>query len=153
AQRRALAALLLGDRLRLHVRRDLADAAADRVPRPPGLRAHGAALRAAGLERGRKRADSAHRVDRGGATPGLAARAARRSAARLRPRHAERHRDVRAESTPIRISLAVAILAPIGLLLGVALPLGLGTASLRHAGLTPWFWGLNGAASVLASVV
>src|SRR5262249_61798250 len=58
-----------------------------------------------------------------------------------------------AESAPFRISLAVAILAPIGLLLGVALPLGLGTASLRHAGLTPWFWGLNGAASVLASVV
>ena len=58
----------------------------------------------------------------------------------------------RAEPTPTRIALAVAILAPIGLLLGTAFPLGLGTASLRHAGLTPWFWGLNGAASVLASV-
>ena len=59
----------------------------------------------------------------------------------------------RSEPTPLRIALAIAILAPIGLLLGMAFPLGLGAASLRHARLTPWFWGLNGAASVCASVV
>jgi len=29
----------------------------------------------------------------------------------------------------------------------------MGSASLRHADLTPWFWGINGATSVCASVV
>jgi hypothetical protein len=59
----------------------------------------------------------------------------------------------RAQPTPTRISVAVALVAPIGLLLGMAFPLGLGAASLRYGRLTPWFWGLNGAASVCASVV
>jgi SAM-dependent methyltransferase len=59
----------------------------------------------------------------------------------------------RAEPTPARIAVAVALLAPIGLMLGMAFPVGLGAASLRHAPWTPWFWGLNGAASVCASVV
>ncbi len=60
---------------------------------------------------------------------------------------------LRAEPTPIRIAVAVAVLAPLGLFLGMAFPLGMGAASLRHSRQTAWFWGLNGAMSVCASVV
>ncbi len=37
--------------------------------------------------------------------------------------------------------------------MGTAFPLGMGLASLHFERLTPWFWGINGAASVCASVV
>ncbi|MCX5737411.1 MAG: hypothetical protein NTZ61_02750, partial [Proteobacteria bacterium] len=60
---------------------------------------------------------------------------------------------LRGESTPIRIAVAVAMLAPLGVFLGMAFPLGMGAASLRHGSQTAWFWGLNGAMSVCASVV
>jgi hypothetical protein len=44
---------------------------------------------------------------------------------------------------------------PAGLLLGMAFPLGMKLAAGRGraAALTPWLWGLNGAASVVASVL
>ncbi len=54
--------------------------------------------------------------------------------------------------TPIRILVAVALLVPPGLLMGMAFPLGMKLASLRFSGVTPWFWGINGATSVCASV-
>jgi len=52
-----------------------------------------------------------------------------------------------------RIAITVALLAPIGLLLGMAYPLGI--RILRGFGeeLVPWAWGLNGVMSVVASVV
>ena len=56
-------------------------------------------------------------------------------------------------TTPVRILVAVAILAPAGVLMGMAFPLGMMLASARKQNLTPWLWGLNGAASVLASVL
>jgi predicted membrane-bound spermidine synthase len=56
-------------------------------------------------------------------------------------------------STPFRILAAVAVLFPAGLVMGMAFPLGMKLASRRSAALTPWLWGLNGAASVLASVL
>lgn len=56
-------------------------------------------------------------------------------------------------STPVRIGVAVVVLTPLGLLMGMAFPLGLRVAALRNAGLTPWLWGINGAASVCASVL
>ena len=37
--------------------------------------------------------------------------------------------------------------------MGMAFPLGMQLASQRAALLTPWLWGVNGATSVLASVV
>ena len=55
-------------------------------------------------------------------------------------------------TTPVRIAAAIALLFPAGLLMGMAFPLGMKLAAGR-AELTAWFWGLNGAASVLASVV
>ena len=38
-------------------------------------------------------------------------------------------------------------------MMGMAFPLGMNVASARGRELTPWLWGLNGAASVLASVL
>lgn len=58
-----------------------------------------------------------------------------------------------AASTPARVTAAIVLLCPAGLVMGMAFPLGLKLASLRVPALTPWFWGLNGAASVLASVL
>ncbi|OGD29789.1 MAG: hypothetical protein A2Y56_00130 [Candidatus Aminicenantes bacterium RBG_13_63_10] len=54
--------------------------------------------------------------------------------------------------TPVRILVAVALLAPLGLFMGMAFPLGMRLASAQSERLTPWMWGINGAASVWASV-
>lgn len=56
-------------------------------------------------------------------------------------------------TTPIRILAAVLVLFPAGLFMGMAFPLAMKLASARARELTPWFWGLNGAASVMASVL
>lgn len=55
--------------------------------------------------------------------------------------------------TPVRILVAVGILFPLGLFMGMPFPLGMKIASYRSAGLTPWLWGINGATSVCASVL
>jgi SAM-dependent methyltransferase len=56
-------------------------------------------------------------------------------------------------SITLKILATAALLAPIGLLLGTAYPLGI--MVLREVGeeLVPWAWALNGALSVVASVV
>ena len=56
-------------------------------------------------------------------------------------------------STPVRIAATVALLAPIGLVLGMAYPLGIRVLTGTGAGLVPWAWGINGALSVVASVL
>jgi hypothetical protein len=56
-------------------------------------------------------------------------------------------------TTPVRIAAAVLLLFPAGLFMGMAFPLGMTLAFTRARALTPWLWGLNGAASVLASVL
>lgn len=56
-------------------------------------------------------------------------------------------------STPMRISIAVLMTAPMGLFMGMAFPLGMKAALAKAEGLTPWLWGVNGATSVCASVV
>jgi spermidine synthase len=53
----------------------------------------------------------------------------------------------------IRILTAVGVLAPIGLVLGMAYPLGITVLRDFSAELVPWAWGLNGALSVVASVL
>jgi hypothetical protein len=55
--------------------------------------------------------------------------------------------------TPTRILVGVGILFPLGLLMGMAFPLGMKSASEHGPSLTPWLWGINGAASVAASVL
>jgi hypothetical protein len=56
-------------------------------------------------------------------------------------------------TTPARIAAAILLLFPAGVFMGMAFPLGMKLASARARELTPWLWGLNGAASVLASVL
>jgi hypothetical protein len=56
-------------------------------------------------------------------------------------------------TTVVRIAGAVALLFPAGLVMGMAFPLGLKLAAGRASELTAWLWGLNGAASVVASVL
>ncbi len=62
-------------------------------------------------------------------------------------------RHYESAATPIRIAMAVAILAPIGFFMGMAFPLGMRRALREVPSLAPWLWGVNGAASVCASVL
>jgi len=62
-------------------------------------------------------------------------------------------RATAASSTPVRIASALLLLFPAGLVMGMAFPLGMKLAAHRAGRLTPWLWGLNGAASVFASVL
>jgi hypothetical protein len=56
-------------------------------------------------------------------------------------------------TTPIRIILAIAMLLPPGFFMGMAFPLGLKLATGKFDELMPAFWGMNGAASICASVL
>jgi len=55
--------------------------------------------------------------------------------------------------TILRIFVAVVTLFPLGLFMGMAFPLGMKIASNKSFFLIPWLWGINGAASVCASVL
>ncbi len=52
-----------------------------------------------------------------------------------------------------RVVVSVAIIAPFGMLLGVPMPVGLRRLQQLHPHGIPWAWGVNGIASVLASVL
>lgn len=54
--------------------------------------------------------------------------------------------------TYTRMMMSVALLAPAGFCMGMMFPLGM-VASSRHRDLQPWFWSVNGATSVLGSVL
>jgi hypothetical protein len=54
---------------------------------------------------------------------------------------------------PVRLSLAVLAVAPMGLVMGTAFPLGLRRAADDAAALVPWAWAVNGAASVFGSAL
>ena len=56
-------------------------------------------------------------------------------------------------STPMRLMLAVLAVAPLGLVMGTAFPLGLRRANEDGPGLVPWAWAVNGAASVFGSAL
>jgi hypothetical protein len=58
-----------------------------------------------------------------------------------------------ATTTPVRILVATLLLAPMGLLMGMPFPLGMKVASLKPDAPTTFFWGVNGATSVCASVL
>ena len=53
---------------------------------------------------------------------------------------------------PARIALCVMAITPAGLLLGFGFPTGMRLVTLIDPKPTPWFWGINGAAGVLASI-
>jgi len=52
----------------------------------------------------------------------------------------------------VRIALCVALIAPAGISLGFGFPTGMRLVSSIDTKPTPWFWGINGAAGVLASI-
>lgn len=59
------------------------------------------------------------------------------------------------DAAPIaaRLALACGLLLPLGLTMGTAFPLGMRAADRHGAGLTPWLFGINGAASICGSVL
>ena len=57
-----------------------------------------------------------------------------------------------AETTPMRIAIAVALLAPLGLAMGMPFAIGMRAAGQRPGAPTAFLWGINGALSVCASV-
>lgn len=56
-------------------------------------------------------------------------------------------------SLAARVALSVALVVLPGLMMGMLLPTAIRLLSQRHAEIIPWAWGLNGAASVLGSVL
>lgn len=58
-----------------------------------------------------------------------------------------------ARSLPERWLIAVVLLAPAGVVMGGFLPLGLRALGIYRPALVPWAWGVNGATSVLGSVL
>jgi hypothetical protein len=54
---------------------------------------------------------------------------------------------------PARIAAAAALAAPLALLMGMPLPAGLRLLRREAPAIIPWAWGLNGAASVLGSIM
>lgn len=54
---------------------------------------------------------------------------------------------------PVRISIALAVVIPLGFLFGFAFPTGMKLVEAVDEGPTPWFWGINGATGVLASAL
>jgi hypothetical protein len=55
--------------------------------------------------------------------------------------------------TGYKVLLTVLFLLPLGLLMGIPLPLGIKLVDIYASALIPWVWGINGATSVLASVL
>jgi hypothetical protein len=56
-------------------------------------------------------------------------------------------------SLSAKMAIAVALVAPLGFVMGLPFPLGLGRISESAPGLVPWAWGINGCASVVAAVM
>ena len=56
-------------------------------------------------------------------------------------------------SFALRVAAAVAMLAPFGVLLGMAMPIGLQRIDALHPGAVTWGWAINGIASVVASAL
>ncbi|MBW8012288.1 MAG: hypothetical protein FVQ83_13815 [Chloroflexi bacterium] len=53
----------------------------------------------------------------------------------------------------VRVALTIVLLAPLGFLMGVPFPRGIQELEDSAIGLIPWVWGVNGAASVVSSVL
>lgn len=52
-----------------------------------------------------------------------------------------------------RLAMTVALLAPLGILMGMPFPLGMRWAGTHQEGVVPWLWGINGVTSVLGSAL
>jgi hypothetical protein len=60
---------------------------------------------------------------------------------------------MRASTGCIGALLAIAFLAPLGFVMGMPMPLGINWLRRTSPVLIPWAWGINGAASVLGSIL
>jgi hypothetical protein len=58
-----------------------------------------------------------------------------------------------AQPISLRIAISLALVMPVGFLMGFAFPTGMTLVEKIDRGPTPWFWGINGATGVLASVL
>jgi hypothetical protein len=58
-----------------------------------------------------------------------------------------------AQPLHIRILVSLAVVMPVGFLMGFAFPTGMSLVERVDNSPTPWFWGINGATGVLASVL
>lgn len=58
-----------------------------------------------------------------------------------------------AQALPARIAISLAVVMPVGFLMGFAFPTGMMLVERIDRDPTPWFWGINGATGVLASVL
>jgi hypothetical protein len=54
---------------------------------------------------------------------------------------------------PWRVIISAALVAPLGLVLGMPFPLGLVAVGARAPTLVPWAWGVNGFFTVIGSVI
>lgn len=54
-------------------------------------------------------------------------------------------------SLPLRLGVALALIAPLALLMGMPFPLGLARVAREDPDFVPWAWGLNGCASVVSA--
>jgi hypothetical protein len=54
---------------------------------------------------------------------------------------------------PVRILVAVAVTAPLGLIMGIPMPAGIRLLSARADAMVPWAWGMNGALSVVGATL
>jgi hypothetical protein len=62
-------------------------------------------------------------------------------------------RELIAAALPLRIAASVALLAPLGLLLGIPFAYGLRVAHAHDPRLTAWAWAVNGCLSVVGSIL
>lgn len=58
-----------------------------------------------------------------------------------------------AQALPVRILISLAVVMPVGFLMGFAFPTGMLLVEKIDSEATPWFWAINGAVGVLASVL
>jgi hypothetical protein len=56
-------------------------------------------------------------------------------------------------SLAVRIAVAAAALAPLGLVMGMFFPTGIQIVRRSHGSFVPWAWGINGCASVVGTVL
>ncbi len=54
---------------------------------------------------------------------------------------------------PLKIAVALLLIAPLAFFMGMPFPIGLSATSVRAPALVPWAWGINGCASVVAPIV
>jgi len=62
-------------------------------------------------------------------------------------------RALASHDTPVQLAASMLVLLPLGLVLGIAFPVGMRRAQEHDPLLLPWLWGVNGASSVCSSVV